>query len=81
VVGETDKARQVCRVDHVLSVSSADRVVGETSSRTEQPHRASAFQYPRRIEWWVRPIAVVIERLHVIIFQYPRRIEWWVRPR
>ena len=37
-----------------LSVSSADRVVGETPVEANRPVQPIGFQYPRRIEWWVR---------------------------
>ena len=37
-----------------LSVSSADRVVGETTVTPQFVTEYPCFQYPRRIEWWVR---------------------------
>jgi len=53
-VGETRKRTTYPDANARLSVSSADRVVGETYSDGLILAVGNNFQYPRRIEWWVR---------------------------
>ena len=54
-------------------------MVGETGCGGGRALAGGRFQYPRRIEWWVRPRSLRHLPYRDQNFQYPRRIEWWVR--